>query len=160
MKKETEEAAKELEAAEAAKAAEVAAKLEAAVQIAEIDAAIVAAELANKSAIDEATENLAAKIAQLRLAAEVDEQRVPTEKAATAERKRVKEAARKRERVQRLQPGIKAAQAHQEAKQLQEDYAALQLRRRALDQEIEANQRLVSADEKAAGWTEVSSRRK
>ena len=74
------------------------------------------------------------------------------------ERKRVKEAERKRERVRRLQPRLLAAQAQQEAQQLQDDVNALRLRRSALDQQIDANQLLVKADEKAAGWTEVSSR--
>ena len=56
-------------------------------------------------------------------------------------------------------PGLSAAKLQQDAQQLQLDIEALRLRRIANDQDIAANALLVKADEKAAGWIEVSARK-
>ena len=161
--------------AEAAEAAEVAAKLEAAEEAkAAVEAADEAeAELEKEAAEEAARIQVADKAAEdtriVEAAAEKAAAGVTTEKAMIAETKmmeeaarkeakRLKEAARKRERVQRLQPALKAAQAQQQHRDLVAEGEEIRLRRIVLDREIEANQLLVKADEKAAGWTEVSSR--
>ena len=125
-------------------AAEEAARIQVAGKAAE-DTRIVEA-AAEKAAAEVTTEK--AMIAETKM----------MEEAARKEAKRLKEAARKRERVQRLQPALKAAQAQQQHRDLVAEGEEIRLRRIVLDREIAANQLLVKADEKAAGWTEVSSR--
>ena len=166
--KEADDAAKELEAAEAAMVAVAAAELEVAEAAKAADEARKqeAAEMKMTKEADEAAMRLEAAEAAMMEADDAAKELGAAEAAKEAvvtqdfkkEEKRLKEAARKRERVRKLDLLKAQQQQQQEVQDLRKASEALRLARAANDLELAAANARVRDDEAADGWVEIGSR--